>query len=117
MQLGLLVWAVGFWCETLADAQLKRFLANPVNRGKLMTHGLWKYSRYPNYFGELTMWWGIALMSLGTAHGWVGLGGAAVITYLIVYVSGIPPKEKRLRKRPGWQKYILLTRLLVPLPK
>ena len=116
-QLGVLVWAVGFWCEALADAQLKRFLANPLNRGKLMTHGLWKYSRYPNYFGELTMWWGIALISLGTAHGWVGLGGAAVITYLIVYVSGIPPKETRLRKRPGWQEYVQSTRLLAPLPK
>lgn len=117
MQLGVLVWVVGFWCETLADAQLKRFLAKPENHGKLMTDGLWKYSRYPNYFGELTMWWGIAFMSLGTAHGWVGLGGAAVITYLIVYVSGIPPKEPHLRKRPGWQEYVQSTRLLAPLPK
>ena len=117
MQLGVLVWAVGFWCEALADAQLKCFLANPLNRGKLMKHGLWKYSRYPNYFGELTMWWGIALISLGTAHGWVGLGGAAVISYLIVYVSGIPPKELRLRGRKGWQQYVKNTRLLAPVPR
>ena len=116
-QLGVLVWAVGFWCEVLADAQLKRFLANPSNRGKLMTHGLWKYSRYPNYFGELTMWWGIALMSLGTPHGWVGTGGAAAITYLIVYVSGIPPKEKRLKKKNGWESYAKNSRMLLPIPR
>ncbi|QQS18637.1 DUF1295 domain-containing protein [Candidatus Saccharibacteria bacterium] len=117
MVLGVAVWVVGFVCEVVADAQLRHFLARPENRGKLMTKGLWKYARYPNYFGELTMWWGIALMALGTAHGWVGLGGAAVITYLIVYISGIPPKEARLRKREGWRQYINNSRLLLPLPK
>lgn len=114
---GIIVWVVGFGCEVLADRQLAGFLREPKNRGKLMNEGLWKYSRYPNYFGELTMWWGIALMSLGTAHGWVGLGGAAVITYLIVYVSGIPPKELRLKSRKGWKQYVKNTRLLAPVPR
>lgn len=114
---GLGLWLVGFACEVVADAQLKHFLMNPKNHGKLMTEGLWKYSRYPNYFGEITMWWAFAVMALGTPHGWVGLGGAAIITYLIVYISGIPPKEVHLKTRDGWQQYVKNTRSLVPLPK
>ncbi len=114
---GLALWVVGFVTEAIADRQLRQFTAKPQNKGKLMTEGLWKYARYPNYFGELSMWWAIAVMALGTPHGWVGLGGAAGITYLIVYVSGIPLKEKRLRTKPGWEKHRVSTRLLLPLPR
>jgi steroid 5-alpha reductase family enzyme len=114
---GLTVWLTGFVIEIIADKQLAGFTRKPENAGKLIRSGLWRYARYPNYFGELIMWWGIALMSLGTPHGWVGVGGAAAITYLILYVSGIPPKEKRLRRRVGWKTYGRETRLLVPLPK
>lgn len=114
---GLVLWLIGFAIEATADKQLAGFLAEPVNRGRLMKKGLWKYARYPNYFGELTMWWAIAVMALGTPHGWVGVGGAMVITYLIVYVSGIPLKEARLRKREGWQQYAEQTRLLMPFKK
>lgn len=115
--MGLGTWMLGFITESLADRQLTAFLREPNNRGKLMNKGLWKYSRYPNYFGEITMWWGFACMAFGTPYGWVGVGGAALISYLIVYVSGIPPKEARLRTRPGWQKYVKSTRLLLPAPK
>lgn len=114
---GLGMWLVGFMVELIADKQLADFVANPKNNGKLMDQGFWKYARHPNYFGEITMWWGIAAISLGTPHGWVGLGGAAFITYLIVYISGIPLKEARLRKRIGWEKHVENTRLLLPLPK
>ncbi len=115
--LGLVVWLAGFLCEAVADRQLASFLANPKNKGKLMSEGLWKNARYPNYFGEITMWWGIALIALGTPYGWVALGGAALITYLIVYISGIPLKEARLRKREGWKEYVASTRLLLPVSK
>jgi steroid 5-alpha reductase family enzyme len=114
---GAALWLCGFIIESIADHQLARFVSDPANKGKLMDRGLWRYARYPNYFGELTMWWAMAIISLGTAHGWVGVGGAAAITYLIVYISGIPPKEARLRTRPGWQEYVRSTRLLVLLPK
>ncbi len=114
---GFGMWLMGFICEVVADRQLAQFMKNPVNRGKLMTEGLWKYARYPNYFGELTMWWGIAVIALGTPHGWVGIGGAALITYLIIYISGIPPKEARLRKKEGWQSYANSTRSMIPLPR
>lgn len=115
--LGLAVWLLGFVCEVVADKQLAAFIAEPNNKGKLMTTGLWKYARYPNYFGELTMWWGLALVPLGMPYGWVGLGGAALISYLIIYISGIPPKEARLRTRQGWSEYVQKTRLLAPLPR
>ncbi len=113
---GCAMWLAGFVIESVADRQLARFVANPINKGKLMTEGLWKHARHPNYFGELAMWWGIAVISLGTPHGWVGLGGAAFITYLIVYVSGIPLKEAHLRKREGWQEYTRNSNTLWPLP-
>lgn len=114
---GAVVWVIGFITESIADRQLATFVTEPKNKGKLMDKGLWRYARYPNYFGELTMWWAMAIISFGTPHGWVGLGGAAAITYLIVYISGIPLKEARLRNRSGWEKYVSETRLLLPLPK
>ena len=114
--LGLAVWLVGFGLEVVADRQLAAFLANPRSKGKLMTSGLWAYSRHPNYFGELVMWWGIALVCLGTPHGWVGIGGAAVITYLILYISGVPLAEKRASTKPGWPEYKRRTSRLFPRP-
>ena len=114
---GLAVWLAGFATEVVADRQLANFMRQSPQTGELMQYGLWRYARHPNYFGEITLWWGFALISLGTPHGWVGVGGAAAITYLILYVSGVPPKEKRLKKRPGWQAYKQKTRLLLPLPK
>jgi len=117
MYVGVAVWLVGFLCEAFADFQLKNFLANPKNKGTFIRTGLWKYARHPNYFGELLVWWGFAILSLGTPHGWVGLGGAAAITYLIIYISGVPPKEARMRKRPGWATYVRHTRQLLPVPK
>jgi len=115
--LGALVWVIGFVFEAGGDYQLSRFISKPESKGKIMTSGLWAYTRHPNYFGELLVWWGFAILSLGTPHGWVGLGGAAVITYLIIYISGVPPKEAHMRKRPGWVTYVRHTRQLLPVPK
>ncbi len=114
---GSIVWLFGYGLEVIADAQLAAFISERRNKGQLMTKGLWRYARYPNYFGEITMWWGIAFISLASPHGWVGFGGAAVITYLIFHVSGIPSKEISLSQRPGWAEHVARTRLLVPLPK
>ena len=58
---GVLVWAVGLAFETIGDAQLARFKAEPTNSGRVMEHGLWRYTRHPNYFGDACVWWGIAL--------------------------------------------------------
>lgn len=115
--IGALVWVVGLTIESIADRQLRRFVQQPTNRGKLLTTGLWGLSRHPNYFGEISLWWGIALMALGSSYGWLGLIGAALITYLIRYVSGVPLSEKSLSEKSGWEKYRSSTRLLIPIKK
>ncbi len=82
-----------------------------------MRSGLWQYSRHPNYFGELIQWWAIALLALGPVIGWLALGGPLLLTYLIIFVSGIPPIEKRYSQKPEYQAYKRLTSMLVPLPR
>lgn len=113
--LGALVCLLGIAIETLADYQLTQFLRQP-NRPALFTGGLWKYSRHPNYFGEISVWWGFAIIALGTPHGWVGLGGALAITYLLVFVSGVPLAEARAAHKKEWPAYKRRTSVLIPLP-
>lgn len=113
---GFIVWLIGFMFEAIGDAQLKWFVSQPAHKGKVMNRGLWRYSRHPNYFGELTQWWGIFLMALTTPFGWVGIIGPVLISYLILFVSGIPLNEKRFEGRPGWAEYKARTSALIPLP-
>lgn len=115
MYVGVVVWVVGFLFEYIADKQLKAFLAQP-NHPELMTRGVWRYSRHPNYFGEVTMWWGIALIALQTPLGILGVVGAATITILICFVSGVPLAEKRSARKSGWDEYKRKTSVLFPLP-
>lgn len=111
---GSAIWLMGFIIESLADRQLRTFIQNPLNKGRVMVYGLWKYSRHPNYFGELIMWWGVGVMTLGVPHGWIGLVGPALLSYLIIFVSGIPPTEKAFAGRTGWDEYKRRTSVLVP---
>lgn len=117
MSAGLIVWIIGFLFEAVSDRQLRDFIANPDNKGKIMTEGFWKYSRHPNYFGELTQWWGIFIICLSVSFGWVTIVGPLLITYLIVCVSGIPLNEKRFEGRPGWNVYKMRTSALIPFMK
>jgi hypothetical protein len=94
--------------------QLKKFIMNPSNKGKIMTKGLFKYTRHPNYFGEVLQWWGIAFMALYASYGWIGILGAVSITFLITKVSGIPLAEKGTSKKPGWEEYKKNTPALLP---
>lgn len=114
--LGVAVWAFGFVFEAAADRQLRRFTRDPVNRGALLRTGLWRYSRHPNYFGEVVQWWGLALIALSVPGGVWGTVGAAVITLLILKVSGIPLLEARLALKPGYADYAATTSAFVPLP-
>lgn len=114
---GVVLWLIGFFFETVGDAQLDAFIKNPENKGKIMMSGLWKYSRHPNYFGESTMWWGIALMSLGlSAFPLYGFISPVLITYFLLYVSGVPMLEKRWEGNPEWEAYKARTSVIVPLP-
>ena len=108
---GLGLWIVGIIFEATADWQLSEFLASGTKG--LMTSGLWSISRHPNYFGELTTWWGAAVVAVGLGQWW-GIIGAVVITLLITKISGVPLLEKRYADRPDFQKYAKKTPLLVP---
>ncbi len=113
---GVLVWLVGFYFESVGDAQLARFMKNPENKGKLMQSGLWAYTRHPNYFGEVTQWWGIWLMVLSIPGGWMGIIGPLTITFLILKVSGVPMLEKKMEENPDFAEYKKRVSIFFPLP-
>lgn len=113
---GLFVWLVGFFFESVGDWQLKRFRADPVNKGRLITGGLWRYSRHPNYFGEATQWWGLFCLAVsGNGRYWLVLS-PVLITFFLLYVSGVPMLEKKYAGRPDWEAYKSRTSKFVPLP-
>ena len=114
--LGLAIWLIGFFFESIGDLQLKTFLADPKNKGKLMTSGLWSYTRHPNYFGEATMWWGVFVIALSVPYGWLAIVTPVVITYLLLFVSGVPMTEKAFEGKPGWNTYKKRTSKFLPLP-
>lgn len=112
--LGIIVWGMGFIFESIGDFQLLKFIKNNENKGKILQSGLWKYTRHPNYFGEITQWWGIGLISLSVPFGYLGLIGPFVISYLIIFVSGIPLLEKKLKNEPKFLDYMESTSILIP---
>ncbi|MGM0437983.1 MAG: DUF1295 domain-containing protein [Bacillota bacterium] len=112
--LGLLVWLIGFFFEVVGDWQLKKFLGNEENKGEIMQSGLWKYTRHPNYFGEATMWWGIFLIALDSGTGIISIISPITITYLLLYVSGVPLLEKHFEDDPKFQKYAKKTNKFIP---
>lgn len=111
---GLGIWIVGIIFEATADAQLKSFLSKKT--GKLMTSGLWRYSRHPNYFGEITSWFGAGIVAVSAGNYW-GLIGTLTIYILITKVSGVPLLEKKYEKNSEYQKYKTKTSKLIPLPQ
>ena len=114
--IGLAVWLLGFYFETVADAQLARFTKDPANKGKLLQRGLWAYSRHPNYFGEISQWWGIWLVALSVPFGAFTIIGPLTITYLILHVSGIPMLEKKMEKNHEFAEYKKKTSRFIPWP-
>lgn len=103
--IGIAIWLIGYFFEVVGDKQLKDFLAKPKNKGKLMTSGLWSYTRHPNYFGEATMWWGIFLIAITKVSGiWIIIS-PIVITLLLLFVSGVPMLEKKYKDRPEFIEY------------
>lgn len=109
----VLVWGIGFLFEGLGDYQLSRFLANPENRGKLFSSGLWRYTRHPNYFGDALQWWGFYIFSLAVG-GWWTFFSPALMTFLLRYVSGVALLEKTLINKPGYKEYMERTSAFIP---
>lgn len=115
--LGGMLWLFGFLFEAIGDAQLARFIKNPAHKGKLMQQGLWAYTRHPNYFGEITQWWGLWLFAVTLPYGFLSIIGPITITFLIVNVSGVPLLEKKMEKNPEFSEYKKHVRMLIPLPR
>ena len=115
--LGLALFLAGFMLEALADWQLARFRSDPANRGRLLTAGLFAWSRHPNYFGESMLWFGIAAMShAGTGQIWVYAGPAA-LTFLLLKVSGVTLLDAHLAStRPEFAAYARRTSAFIPWP-
>ena len=114
--IGIAVWLIGFYFEAVGDYQLARFVKNKDNKGKVMKSGLWKYTRHPNYFGEVTMWWGILLIVLSSPNGMYGLLSPLLITILILFVSGVPMLEKKYEDNEEYQEYKRRTSKFFPFP-
>jgi steroid 5-alpha reductase family enzyme len=118
--IGVLIWAFGFSIEVIADRQKSRWNAKPENKGKFINTGLWSRSRHPNYFGEITLWIGVALVAVPVLQGWqwIALISPVFVTLLITKVSGIPMLEKRADEKWGgqedYEKYKKETPVLIP---
>jgi steroid 5-alpha reductase family enzyme len=118
--IGLLIWAFGFAIEVIADNQKSRFSANPDNKGKFIQTGLWSRSRHPNYFGEIMLWVGIAIIALPVLQGWqwVAMISPLFVTLLLTRVSGVPLLEKKADTKWGGQEeyesYKKRTPVLIP---
>lgn len=120
--IGALIWVLGFAIEATADAQKNRFRADPENKGKFIDTGLWSWSRHPNYFGEIVLWVGVAIITLPVLRGWqwVTLISPLFVALLLTRVSGVPILEKRSDEKWGGQEdyeaYKERTPVLIPRP-
>lgn len=114
---GVIVFLVGLAFEAIGDEQLRRFKADPSSKGKVMDHGLWRYTRHPNYFGDVCVWWGLWLVALPAGGVWWTFVGPLVMTVLLVRVSGKAMLERDIgKRRPGYSDYIKRTSGFFPLP-
>jgi steroid 5-alpha reductase family enzyme len=119
---GAVVWLVGLLIEAAADAQKPAFKAKDANCGRFITTGLWRYSRHPNYFGEILVWWGLFVYAVPFLDGaaWAVVLGPVFITVLLLFVSGIPLLERSADEKhgddPAYREYKRRTSILVPLP-
>ncbi len=119
---GLALWLVGFGCEVLADAQKAAFRRDPANAGEFIRTGLWKWSRHPNYFGEILLWIGIAVIAAPVLRGWQWgtLISPVFVTLLLTRVSGIPMLERRADEKWGgredYETYKRTASILIPRP-
>lgn len=110
---GASLWTLGLLFETIGDLQLTRFKADPSNQGRLLTTGLWKYTRHPNYFGEAVVWWGIYVVALA-AGAWWTVFSPILMTWLLLRVSGVSMLERRMRLKPGYEEYMRKTSAFLP---
>ncbi len=112
--IGFLLWMSGFLIETIADYQLRQFLGHRRDQEMVMKTGLWRFTRHPNYFGESSMWWGIFLLALPVPFGFTTIISPLLLTYLLLFVSGIPLAEKTFERSIAYQQYKKETNAFFP---
>ncbi|MFO7815319.1 MAG: DUF1295 domain-containing protein [Halanaerobiales bacterium] len=114
--IGIIIWVIGFTFEALGDKQLRDYISRPDSEkeGHIMKEGLWKYTRHPNYFGEATMWWGIFLIGLSIPGSWIFIISPITITYLLLFVSGVPLLEEKYADDEEFQEYAKRTNKFFP---
>jgi steroid 5-alpha reductase family enzyme len=120
---GVAIWLLGLLIEAVSDVQKSAFKGREKNRDRFISSGLWRYSRHPNYFGEMLVWWGLFVYAVPFLHGvaFAVAVGPAFLTLLLLFVSGIPLLEKSAETRygadPTYREYKRRTSILVPLPR
>jgi len=115
--IGALLFACGLAFETVGDLQLARFKANPANAGCVMDRGVWRYTRHPNYFGDALAHWGLFTIALGSPRGWLTALSPALMTFLLLRVSGVALLERSIgKRRPAYAEYRRRTSAFIPLP-
>lgn len=112
--IGIAIFFIGYGFEAIGDLQLKNHLADPSQKGVLLTKGLWKYTRHPNYFGEAVIWWGIFIMVVSAGVPWYVVISPIAITYLLRFVSGVPLLEAKMKNAKGWDAYASVTNAFIP---
>ena len=113
--LGVVFFTVGFAFEVVGDYQLARFKAESSSRGHVLDRGLWRYTRHPNYFGDATLWWGLYAIAAATPGGWLTVLSPALMTFLLMRVSGVTLLEDGLKaSKPGYRAYIARTPAFFP---
>jgi steroid 5-alpha reductase family enzyme len=112
--IGSAIFLTGFLFQAISDHQLARFLKHRTHNHEILTTGLWKYSRHPNYFGEILVWWGIFVIIAPIPLAWLTAISPITITVLLLFVSGIPMIEQRYRHHPEYQQYRKKTAALIP---
>ena len=115
--IGTVVFAIGLGFEAIGDWQLKQFKADPANKGKLMTGGLWAFTRHPNYFGDAAVWTGLTLIALEAPYGWLTVLSPAVMAFFLVKVSGKAMTERLMEKKyPEYADYRRRVSGFIPMP-
>lgn len=114
--LGVVLWLLGLTFEAVGDRQLAVFKADPANRGKIMDHGLWSWTRHPNYFGDACVWWGLWLAALAGWPSVLTVASPVMMTYFLVYGTGARVAEMHMAGRPGFADYCSRTSFFIPRP-
>jgi steroid 5-alpha reductase family enzyme len=114
--IGGVLWVIGFAFEAIGDYQLSVFIKNKRDKNDIMQTGLWRYTRHPNYFGEVLLWWGIFIITLPLQHGFWGIISPLTITFLLLYVSGIPMLEAKYKGNAAFEDYKRRTSAFFPMP-